>query len=361
MGRPWYKRRVGITDWFDDRASDIANLSSGAWTAIAAWLAVCVTIAALVYAWRQFQRSKDEGEDLAKPNVAMFMEPSAQDWHLVELVVKNFGQKPAYGIKFEFATPPTVPRYESADADNFVDIVPLKLPAEIPYLAPSQEWRTVWDSALDRKQLGESIGSRFAGAVTFYDQPNSRQPKAKTKRSARQYRTPAVLDWGTLHPVERLELLTKHDLARQEKQKLELLRGLLTYYHYVTTESRQEVLQSEINKINAAANEQRDRYRSQFAVEQELPQPRPQVAPVAAVSVDELPQQQLPRYEVPPQPQPRLDSQQPLQSQRYDNQPRYEGLPAEYDDAPPPAEEPPYDDDNAETRVINGRHRRNLG
>ena len=90
-------------------------------------------------------------------------------------MVKNFGQKPAYGIKFEFATPPTVPRYESADADNYVDIVPLKLPAEIPYLAPSQEWRTVWDSALDRKQLGESIGSRFAGAVTFYDQPNSRQ------------------------------------------------------------------------------------------------------------------------------------------------------------------------------------------
>jgi hypothetical protein len=145
MGRPWYKHRVGITDWFGDRASDIANLSSGAWTAIAAWLAVCVAIAALLYAWRQFQRSKDSNEDLAKPNVAMFMEPSAQDWHLVELVVKNFGQKPAYGIKFEFATPPTVPRYENADADNYVDIVPLKLPAEIPYLAPSQEWRTVWD------------------------------------------------------------------------------------------------------------------------------------------------------------------------------------------------------------------------
>ena len=178
------KRRVGITDWFDDRASDIANLSSGAWTAMAAWLAVCVTIAALVYAWRQFQSAKHETEDVSQPNVAMYMEPSAPDWHLVELVVKNFGQKPAYGIKLEFATPPTVPRYESADADNYVDIVPLKLPAEIPYLAPSQEWRTVWDSALDRKQLGESIGSRFAGAVTFYDQPkSSRQGKAKSKYS----------------------------------------------------------------------------------------------------------------------------------------------------------------------------------
>jgi hypothetical protein len=345
---------VGITDWFDDRASDIANLSSGAWTAIAAWLAVCVTIAALVYAWRQFQRSKDEGEDLAKPNVAMFMEPSAQDWHLVELVVKNFGQKPAFGIKFEFATPPTVPRYESADADNYVDIVPLKLPAEIPYLAPSQEWRTVWDSALDRKQLGESIGSRFAGAVTFHDQPSSRQGKTKAtkgKRTAHQYRTPAVLDWGTLHPVERLELLTTHDLARQEKQKLELLRNLLTYYHYATTESRQELLQAEINKINASANEQRDRYRSQFAIQQEAPQP-PQ-APVPPVAVDDLPKQQpQQRYEVQQQPQQRYE-------QPYENQQRYDGLPPEYDQ--PPYEEPPYDDDNAETRVINGRHRRNMG
>ena len=271
----------------------------------------------------------------------MFMEPSASDWHLVELVVKNFGQKPAYGIKLEFATPPTVPRYESADADNYVDIVPLKLPAEIPYLAPSQEWRTVWDSALDRKQLGESIGSRFAGAVTFYDQPKSaRQGKAKAKRSAHQYRTPAVLDWATLHPVERLQLLTTHDLARQEKQKLELLRGLLTYFHYASTESRQDVLQAEINRINAAANEQRDRYRSQYHAEQEAPQE----TPAAPVAVDELPLQlQQKRYAGPPQ-------------QRYD------GLPPAYDEPPPPFdEEPPYDDDDAQTRVINGRHRRGLG
>lgn len=331
---------MGISDWFDERASDIANLSSGAWTAMAAWLALAITIAALVYAWRQFQSARQETEDVSQPNVAMFMEPSAADWHLVELVVKNFGQKPAYGIQLEFASPPTVPRYESADADNYVDIVPLKLPAEIPYLAPAQEWRTVWDSALDRKQLGESIGSRFAGAVTYYDQPKpARQGKAKTKR--RQYRTPAVLDWGTLHPVERLELLTTHDLARQEKQKLELLRGLLTYYHYATTESRHEVLQSEINKINAWANEQRDRHRSQFTAAEETPQREVKSAPV---SISEL------------------SAQHPARHPGQLPQRRFEGLPPEYDD-PPPAydEEPPYDDDDAETRVINGRHRRGFG
>ena len=74
-----------------------------------------------------------------------------------------------------------------------------------------------------------------------------------------------MLDWGTLHPVERLELLTTHDLARKEKQKLELLRGILTYFHYATRETREEVLRAEIKRVNAAADELRDRFRSQYA------------------------------------------------------------------------------------------------
>jgi hypothetical protein len=236
-------------------------MSAGAWIAVAAWLAVVALIAALVYAWRQYQRAREHNAELMQPNVAMFMEPSANDWHLVELVVKNFGRTPAFGIRFEFANPPTVGKYENASYDDrYVDITPLNLPAEIPYLAPTQEWRIVWDSALDRRELGEAIASRFDGAVTYYDQPKS--PQGKQNRS--QYRTSAVLDWATLHPVERLELLTTHDLARQEKQKLELLRNLLSYYHYAASESREEVLRAEINRVRAAADELRDRYRAQY-------------------------------------------------------------------------------------------------
>lgn len=242
-------------EWF-------SNISAGAWTALAAWLAVVVGIAALVYAWRQYQRARDEAAELTQPSVAMFMEPSASDWHLVELVVKNFGRTAAYGIRFEFANPPTVGKYENASySDRYVDIVPLNLPAEIPYLAPTQEWRIVWDSALDRRELGETIASRFHGAVTYYDQPKT---SGKRRQARNQFRTTAVLDWATLHPVERLELLTTHDLARQEKQKLELLRNLLTYYHYAASESREEVLRSEINRVRAAADVLRDRYRAEY-------------------------------------------------------------------------------------------------
>ena len=255
---------------------DLFGLSAGMWTAIAAWLAVAVGIIALIYAWRQYRRAKRQAEELMQPNVAMFMEPAANDWHLVELVVKNFGRTPAFGIRFDFANPPTVAKYENVYDDRYVDIVPLNLPAEIPYLAPSQEWRIVWDSALDRRELGETIASRFDGAITYYDKPGA-------EKRRRRYRTSAVLDWSTLHPVERLELLTTHDLARQEKQKLELLRHLLTYYHYAASESREDVLRKEINQVRAAADELRDRYRSEAsqAPQPQPPQPQPQPQPQA--------------------------------------------------------------------------------
>jgi len=119
----------------------------------------------------------------------------------------------------------------------------------------------VWDSALDRRELGEAIASRFDGAVTYYDEPKTSR---QGKQPGHQYRSTAVLDWATLHPVERLELLTTHDLARQEKQKLELLRSLLTYFHYASSESREEVLRAEINRVRSAADELRERYRAQY-------------------------------------------------------------------------------------------------
>ncbi|MDT5185097.1 MAG: hypothetical protein QOI29_3255 [Mycobacterium sp.] len=302
-------------DWF----RDVTVISAGAWTALAAWLAVAAGIAALVYAWRQYQRAREQTAEALQPNVAMFMEPSATDWHLVELVVKNFGRTPAYGIRFDFANPPTVGKYESAYEDRYIDITQLNLPAEIPYLAPSQEWRIVWDSALDRKELGEAIASRFDGAVTYYAEPKTGGRGKQTK----QFRSTAVLDWATLHPVERLELLTTHDLARQEKQKLELLRNLLTYYHYATSESREEVLRVEINRVRAAADELRERYRAEY-----------NHAPVNQAPVNQAPVNQAPIN----------DNYAPIN----DNY------------APAPVNDNVAFDE-AHTTIINGRHRRDLG
>jgi hypothetical protein len=253
---------MGIGDWFDNTGGDIFSLSASAWTALAAWLAVTVGVAGLIYARRRIKRAEKQSAELMQPNVAMYMEPSAQDWHLIELVVKNFGRTPAYSISCNFTNAPTVPRYENAYGDGYVDIVSLDLPEEIPFLAPSQEWRTVWDSALDRKQLGTSIESRFEGTVTYFDQPA--QPGRRRNRKGREHTTPVVLDWTSLHPVERLELLTTHDLARQEKQKLELLRGVLTYLQNVSKETREDVIRDEINRMRSLVNETNDRWRQRY-------------------------------------------------------------------------------------------------
>jgi hypothetical protein len=306
----------------------LSDISATGWMALAAWVAVIVLIAALVFAWRAYQRARAQAQELSQPNVSMFMEPAANDWHLVELVVRNFGQTPAYGIRFEWAHPPTVGKYENVYEERYVDIVPLNLPAEIPYLAPSQEWRIVWDSALDRRELGETIASRFDGAVLYSDQPANKPGK----RAGNQFRSAAVLDWATLHPVERLELLTTHDLARQEKQKLELLRNLLTYYQYATKESREEVLRSEINRVRNAADKMRERLSSS------------EVRPPAAEAPRDVPRAAPPR-EIPFDPPPR-EAFSGLQEFSQDNGAH-------------------YDDDEAHTQVINGvgggpRHRRDL-
>ena len=81
------------------RALSVSDISATGWTALAAWVAVMVLIAALVYAWRAYQRARRHAEELMQPNVAMYMEPAANDWHLIELVVRNYGQTPAYGIR----------------------------------------------------------------------------------------------------------------------------------------------------------------------------------------------------------------------------------------------------------------------
>jgi hypothetical protein len=71
-----------------------------------------------------------------------------------------------------------------------------------------------------------------------------------------------VLDWDALPPVQRIELMTTHDLAKREKQKLELLRSLLTYFHYASKETRADVFRSEIERINNAVAETQDRWRA---------------------------------------------------------------------------------------------------
>lgn len=220
----------------------VTGVDSGTWLAWAAWAALGLGVVALVVTKRQIQRNRRLAAEQTRPYVAMFMEPHVADWHVIELVVRNFGRTAAYDVRFSFPNPPTVAQYENA-ANGYADVVELRLPQELPMLAPGQEWRMVWDSALDRAEIGRGIESRFPGTVTYYDQPEQPRRWRFWRRGRRPLETKVVLDWDALPPVARIELMTTHDLAKREKQKLELLRSLLTYFHYASKDASRRVPQ----------------------------------------------------------------------------------------------------------------------
>jgi hypothetical protein len=252
--------------WLNNRWHELTGASSATWLAIAAWAAVALGVLVLFYAHRQIQRGRRLTAAQTRPHVVMFMEPHPADWYLIELVVRNFGATAAHDIRFAFFNPPTVPAYEEGYQDGPVDVVPLQLPSGLPVLAPGQEWRTVWDSSRDRAELGDAIESRFVGTVTYYDRPaeDGEGRRFGFWHKRRRMQSKVILDWKTLQPVPRLELLTEHDLAKREKQKLELLRSMLTYFSYASRETRPEVLRTEIEKMNRAAEESHDRWRTRL-------------------------------------------------------------------------------------------------
>lgn len=247
--------------WIQDSWHGVTNVGSSTWLAWAAWAAIALGVVALVFTNRQINRNRRLAAQETRPHVAMLMEPHAADWHVIELVVRNFGRSAAYDIRFSFPNPPTVAEYENA-ADGYADVVELQLPRELPVLAPGQEWRMVWDSALDRAEIGSGIESRFTGTVIYYDRPDKPRGWRFWERERPALETKVVLDWDALPPVQRIELMTTHDLAKREKQKLELLRGLLTYFHYASKETRPDVFRSEIERINGAVQETQNRWRT---------------------------------------------------------------------------------------------------
>ncbi|BBX98253.1 hypothetical protein [Mycobacterium lacus] len=247
--------------WGQGGWGELTNAAPSTWLAWAAWVALALGVVVLVYAHQQIQRYRKSAAEQSRPYVAMFMEPNVTDWHVIELVVRNFGRTAAYDIRFSFPNPPTVAQYENA-SDGYADVVELQLPQELPTLAPGQEWRTVWDSALDRAEIGQGVESRFTGTVTYYASPERPRGWRFWQRGRRPLETKVVLDWDALPPVQRIELMTTHELAKREKQKLELLRSLLTYFHYASKETRPEVFRSEIERINRAVAETQDRWRT---------------------------------------------------------------------------------------------------
>jgi hypothetical protein len=257
----WLNGKVTAVGWIEDRWHELTNAGWSISLVVGVWAAVLLGLAALIYVHRELKRNREQRSEETRPHVAIFMEPHASDWRIIELVVRNFGETAAYDVTFSWMNPPTVGQYEN-EHDGMVNVGELALPSTIPALAPGQEWRTVWDSTLSRAELGGSIEWRFVGTVKYADQPAPPDGKRKVAKGHHEYQTKAVLDWDDLQPVQRVELLTGHELAKRERHKLELLRNLLTYFHYASQETRAEIYQSEIDGIRRATDAVKERLRS---------------------------------------------------------------------------------------------------
>jgi hypothetical protein len=303
-------------DWINDRLDDLANLSSGSWLALAAWAALLFGGIVLLVVNRQIRKNRELKLEQVRPQVAMFMEPHAVDWHIIELVVRNFGQTAAYDVRFDFINPPTVAAYEDRSFDGPPEVDELELPSELPFLAPGQEWRTVWDSSISREELGGSIRSRFDGTLTYYDEARPVGDRSRSRWSKRhEYESKVCLDWATLQPAHRLDMMTSHDLAKREKQKLELLRALLNYFHHASKETRADVFRAEIDRVNRAAEEAKDRWQtkvvdpaslqmrtpahSHAAPAERSPMDRPDRPPVERAPIDRIPMDRIPMDRTP--------------------------------------------------------------
>jgi hypothetical protein len=157
-------------DWLGGVWDEITQWSPEAWTAIAAWATFAVAAAAAIGAFRQVKEARRTREEVAQPYVVALMRSTISP-NFIDLVVRNFGATAAYDVRI-VADPPLV-RADGSD---------VWFPPLIPTLAPDQEWRTFWDSGLERR--GKDLAMSHAIRIECQD---SRE---------RLHHFDSTLDWG---------------------------------------------------------------------------------------------------------------------------------------------------------------------
>ncbi|WP_234807826.1 hypothetical protein [Mycolicibacterium bacteremicum] len=163
------------------------------WAAVAAIAqsaTVIVAVLAAIYARGQVREARETRERVAQPEIVVFVDHH-QIRRYVDLVIKNFGQTTAYNIQITLPDL-QVARYKSRATDE--EVTHLLMPRAIAVLAPGQEWRTVWDSAVRRENFEGTLQDQYVGRVDFDDRVDG--------PGKRSYSNPIILDvkmfWNTM-------------------------------------------------------------------------------------------------------------------------------------------------------------------
>ena len=176
-------------------------MHADAWAALALWITAAIAGGALLFASLQVNEARATRKAVAQPNVVVYVDLNPGDWQYLDLVVKNFGQTPAYGIRFVGLPDLDVVPWENLLTGDHETA--LHVPETIVVLASGQEWRTIWDSAIARedyeadRQLHpdrrlRQLRTVFCGEVIFLDGQDER------------YENPIRLDTNTFRDMQRL-------------------------------------------------------------------------------------------------------------------------------------------------------------
>jgi hypothetical protein len=165
-------------------------MTADAWAAWAQWVTATIAFGAAIFAYQQVKVARETRERVAQPDVVVYIERDPQNWHYMDFVVKNFGQTPAYNIRLVLPPLEVVPWENMATGEQVTE---LWIPDGIAVLAPGQEWRTSWDSGIERAEYKGDLQTQFVGRVDFDDKMND----------GKNYSNPISLDanmfWNTLH------------------------------------------------------------------------------------------------------------------------------------------------------------------
>lgn len=129
------------------------GFSATTWTAIYTLMTaglLLVAIVAALYAKKQVQVSRTAQSEATRPYVIVTAESSPIGWRVMDLVVRNIGQRPAYNVKVSLSPEP-LRATETLEAP----ISEVRwLNEVIPMLAPGQELRTFYDFMDERLNSG---------------------------------------------------------------------------------------------------------------------------------------------------------------------------------------------------------------
>jgi hypothetical protein len=188
--------------------------------ALASLLTFLIAAAALAIARGQLREASSAREQMKKlereksqPYVVAFLEESAVGAHILDLVVRNYGQTAGRNIRLSFE--PTLNRTDGDGGEE--DLI---LPDVISFLAPGQEWRTLFDVATDRAHR-EDLPLFYKGVVTYEGIDNEPQ-KSDVIIDLQPFKARIFSEiLGVHHAAKALQ-----DISKNQKQWSEFQGGL---------------------------------------------------------------------------------------------------------------------------------------